>query len=408
MLLTSWRGKALFDAPELPVYVRLADHAGNIYLDLCNDRWQTVEVTPAGWRVVDTCPVKFRRMPGMQPLPVPVTGGSLEQLRARLNLNQQNQENDWRLVVHWLLATLRPRGPYPILVVHGGHGSAKTTLVRVFRYIVDPNTASLRLPPRDVQNVAIAASNSWVVAYDNLSHLPDWLSDALCCVSTGLGFATRSLFTDGEESLFQAMRPIAINGIEEVAHRADFLDRSIVVHLPAMDPQAVQDEQSFRAEVEIARPQILGALLTIVSQGLQTLPSIKLASMPRMADFAKWGAACAPACGWSAQDFLDAYNAVRASTHTLTLEASLLWPPLSELLIKPSTWDGTPRELLAALSTRVDEDIRKQREWPKKPNVLSNQLRRLIPTLKEVKIAVKFYRDDTSERNRRIEIVSSR
>ena len=266
-----------------------------------------------------------------------------------------------------------------------------------------------------MQNVAIAASNSWVVAYDNLSHLPDWLSDVLCCVSTGLGFATRTLFTDGEESLFQAMRPIAINGIEEVAHRADFLDRSIVVHLPAIEPQAVKDEESFRAEVERDRPQILGALLTIVSQGLRALPSVKLGSMPRMADFAKWGAACAPHCSWLAQEFLDAYNEIRASTHTLTLEASLLWPPLQVLMedqakLNPqkNSWEGSATELLAALSTRVDENTRKQGEWPKKPNVMANALRRLQPTLKEVKIAVTFNRDETTERNRTIKIVWSR
>jgi hypothetical protein len=208
-------GQALFDAAELPVYVRLAEYQGAVYLDLCNDTWQAVEITQTDWRVVDTCPVKFLRRPGMLPLPRPQSGGQLATLKRFLNIHDAS---DWRLVVHWHLAALRPRGPYPVLVVYGGHGSAKTTLVRVLRSLVDPNTAPLRLPPRDVQNVAIAASNSWVVAYDNLSHLPDWLSDALCCISTGLGFATRSLFTDGEEVLFQAVRPIVVNGIEEVQH----------------------------------------------------------------------------------------------------------------------------------------------------------------------------------------------
>ena len=238
-------------------------------------------------------------------------------------------------MAHWLLAAFRPQGPYPVLVVHGGHGSAKTTLVRVLRSIVDPNSAPLRLPPRDVQNVAIAASNSWIVAYDNLSHLPDWLSDALCCVATGLGFATRTLFTDGEESLFQAMRPIVVNGIEEVATRADFLDRALIVHLPPIEPTTVKDEEVFWADVDQGRPRILGALLDIVSQGLKTLPTVKLSSMPRMADFAKWSCAVAPACGWTAAEFLDAYKDVRESTHTLTLEASLLWPPLQDPHAEP-------------------------------------------------------------------------
>jgi hypothetical protein len=383
--LTVLEGQALFDGPELPVSVRLAEHQGRVYLDLCNDSWQVVEITPVGWCVVDTSPVKFRRMPGMLPLPLPQPGGQLSDLRPLLNLGA---EDDWRLVVHWLLAALRPRGPYPILVVYGGHGSAKSTLVRVLRSFVDPNAAPLRLPPRDVQNVAIAASNSWVVAYDNLSHLPDWLSDALCCVATGLGFATRTLFTDGEETLFQATRPIVVNGIEEVATRGDFLDRAITLHVPPMAPQAVKDEEVFCGEVEGVRPQILGALLDIVSAGLKTLPTVKLTSMPRMADFAKWSAATAPACGWSAQAFLTAYTDVRQRTHMLTLESSLLWPPLQELMQHQTIWSGTPTALLAALATRVDEAIRRQKEWPQKPNVFTNQLRRLVPTLKEVGMLV--------------------
>src|SRR5262249_51161087 len=171
------------------------------------------------------------------------------------------------------------------------------------------------------QNVAIAASNSWIVAYDNLSHLPAWLSDALCCVSTGLGFATRALYTDGEESLFSAMRPVMVNGIEEIATRGDFLDRAIIVHLPAMDPQKVKDEEAFWGEVEGARPHILGALLTIVSNGMARLPTVKLGTTPRMADFAKWSCATAPHCGWTDQAFLDAYTTVRATTHTLELAA---------------------------------------------------------------------------------------
>ena len=234
-----------------------------------------------------------------------------------------------------------------------------------------PTRAPLRLPPRDVQNVAIAASNSWVVAYDNMSHLPDWLSDALCCVATGLGFATRTLFTDGEESFFQAMRPIVVNGIEEVATRADFLDRAHYGAPARHGPQAVsRTRKRFWTEVESARPQILGALLTIVSQGLKTLPTVKLASMPSMADFAKWSSAYRPSMRLVSAGVSRRPIPMSAqSTHMLTLEASLLWPPLHDLMQNQTNWNGTPTELLAALATRVDEGIRRQQEWPKKPNV---------------------------------------
>jgi len=77
---------------------------------------EAVEITSSGWQVVDTTPVKFRRAKGMLPLPVPVPGGNLAALRPFVNLAS---DDDWRLVVSWLLATFRPTGPYPVLVVYG-------------------------------------------------------------------------------------------------------------------------------------------------------------------------------------------------------------------------------------------------------------------------------------------------
>jgi hypothetical protein len=74
-------GKALFNGPALPVYTRLAEHNGAIYLDLANTDWQVVEILPTGWRITDAPPVKFRRARGMFPLPVPIPGGKLEDLR---------------------------------------------------------------------------------------------------------------------------------------------------------------------------------------------------------------------------------------------------------------------------------------------------------------------------------------
>jgi hypothetical protein len=106
--------------------------------------------------------------------------------------------------------------------------------VRVLRALVDPNTAALRTTPRDERDLVIAANNGWLMALDNLSHLPDWLSDALCRLATGNGFATRELYTDAEEAIFATQRPIVKNGIEELATRGDLLDRSIVLYLPTI------------------------------------------------------------------------------------------------------------------------------------------------------------------------------
>src|ERR1017187_10138958 len=70
-------------------------------------------------------------------------------------------------------------------------------------------------PPREERDLLIAANNSWIVAYDNLSGTSQWLSDALCRLSTGGGFSTRELHSDNEEILFEATRPVILNGIDD-------------------------------------------------------------------------------------------------------------------------------------------------------------------------------------------------
>jgi hypothetical protein len=119
-------GKAL-KGQDLPVFIRLAEHQGAIYLDLGNAAWQAVEITPSGWQVIGTPPAKFRRAKGLLPLPEPVRGGTLAALRPYVNLAS---DDDWRLVVSWLLAALRPTGPYPVLVVYGEQGSATDHIAR--------------------------------------------------------------------------------------------------------------------------------------------------------------------------------------------------------------------------------------------------------------------------------------
>src|SRR5437016_6011201 len=66
--------RAQFDGPERAVNTRVAEHAGRLYLDLADEHWRAVAIGPDGWRVLGCSPVRFRRAPGMLPLPVPERG----------------------------------------------------------------------------------------------------------------------------------------------------------------------------------------------------------------------------------------------------------------------------------------------------------------------------------------------
>src|SRR5205807_3190212 len=233
------------------VNIRVAEHAGRLYLDLADEDWRAAEIGADGWRVLGCPPVRFGRAPGMLPLPVPERGGSIEALQSFLNISDQN---DFVLVVAWLLAALRSSGPYPLLAISGEQGSAKTVLSKMLKALVDPNAAPVRALPREERDLMIAANNGYLLAFDNLSGLPVWLSDALCRLASGGSFAVRQLYSDDEEVLFEAARPILLNGIEEVISRPDLGDRAIFPILAPIGEVQRRPENELWREFEIERP----------------------------------------------------------------------------------------------------------------------------------------------------------
>jgi hypothetical protein len=378
-------GQALHEGSEQAVHVRVAEHETRIYIDLANDRWESVEITASGWRVTSDCPVKFRRTPGMQALPTPVTGGSLGEIRQFVNVGT---EELFVLVLGWLVGALRPAGPYPVLVIEGNQGSAKTTTSRLLRVLVDPNTAPLRSIPKNERDLMIAADNGWCQAFDNVSEVPPWMSDCFCRLSTGGGFSIRRNYTDDEEKLFNAMRPLMLNGISVGIERADLLDRSLIIRLDEIQDEKRMPEKRFWAEVENVKPRILGALLDAVSCALRRLPEIWIEKPPRMADFAYWVTAADPALGCPEGAFLRAYKANREDANELALESSLLVPFL-KAIAERGGWSGTASELLTLLNKENGVD-RRQQGWPKTPAALSGQLRRLLPSLNSTGIIVQM------------------
>jgi len=159
---------------------------------------------------------------------MPVPNGSVETLRIFLNVKS---DTDFVLVVAWVVAVFRNGGPYPVIVLSGEQGTAKTTFAAILKALLDPNAAPLRALPREDRDLFIAASNGYVLAFDNLSHLSGWISDTLCRLATGGGFAVRQLYTDQDEILFNASRPVILNGIEDVVTRPDLADRAIFLTL---------------------------------------------------------------------------------------------------------------------------------------------------------------------------------
>lgn len=390
--------RAVTEGAIKPVALRCGRLDGKIYIDLCNDKWQAIEVSVDGYRIVDNPPLRFRRRKGMKALPVPESGGSIIDLRRFVNVPN---EQGFILIVSWLLAALSGHGPFPVLIVVGEQGTSKSTLMSLLRQLVDPNSAPLRTLPREVRDLFIAANSAWVLAFDNLSNMKDWISDALCRLATGGGFATRTLYTDEDEMLFDAMRPIMMNGIENVAPRGDLIDRAIVLMLEPIAEESRKTAKEIQADFDAAAPRILGALLDMMVHGLGKLPETKLERPPRMADFALWATACETAV-WSKSAFIDAYETNRAEANQDIIAASVLATAVYEFMQgREEPWIGTATDLLTLLRTFVPDDnvLRDKHLWPSTSRVLSERLRRVASALRRIGVEVAYERGDKSVRH---------
>lgn len=389
-------GIARHDGAEHATSVRVAGHGGAVYHDLGDPTWRAVEITPAGWWLEPRPPVRMLRSRGMLPLRVPTSGGSIDALRELIHVTS---DDDYRLLAGWLIGALRSFGPFPILSLVGEQGAGKSTAARVLRRLIDPHVAELRAEPRVIDDVMIAATRSRIVAIDNLSHLAPWLSDALCRLSTGGALTKRELYSDDDEIIIEAMRPVITTSITDVVTRGDLLDRAIVITLPTLPERERIPEAELWRRYETAAPAILGALLDGVVAALKDEDETTIAELPRMADWARWVTAAEPAIGWPGTSILTAYRAMRETAIEVTIDGDPLAAVIRQL---PVPWEGTATDLLVRLAPVG----RTPRGWPESARGLSGALRRLAPGLRRLGVEITYRRE--AETGRRLIRIDTR
>jgi putative DNA primase/helicase len=385
--------RAVNDGPEYEPFLRIGRAGGKLYLDLCDHHWGAVEIGPAAWKLTAAPPVKFLRSSSSRRLPEPEFGGMIEELRRFINVS----DDDFMLVVAWMVAALRHRGPYPILVINGEQGAGKSFFSRIVRSLVDPGAAPIRAVPKDDRDLVVSANNSWILAYDNLSKVPAWLSDAFCRLATGGGFATRMLHTDREESIFEATRPVMINGIPLLTERADLADRALTIHLQSVSESARRPEDELWTDFETVRPRILGALLDAASAALRNMSDVKLERVPRMADFAKWCTAAEHGLGWDKGSLIVAYQRNRSDVSEAAFEADTVAVAIRDFVIAnyPEGREVSPTQWWSSVSAYVSESIKKERSWPSSAQAFSNRLMRAKPLLEGKHFVIQFKHSTT-------------
>ena len=315
-------------------------------------------------------------------IPSPVEGGEISLIWNHLNIASDELRC---LCLAWMIECMRVNRPYPVLEITGEQGSAKSTFQKRLKEIIDPNKVDLRSAPRDVERIYVATQNNHLISYNNLSHLTANTQDALCALSTGGGDASRKLYSDSEEQVFEAMRPVVLNGISQLATRPDLGDRTIAIQLPRVVGYKTESELNKKWVRE--QPMIMGSLYKLLSQILSELPNVKkLNNPPRMADFSYLGQAMLNVQGVE-KSFPEIFRRNRDRVVLRVIESSAVAQSLIKLISVEGDFDGTKGHLMEKLTKHQARYFDKA-TWPKSVQGLMNTLNRIAPALRVQEIEI--------------------
>jgi hypothetical protein len=381
------------EKPPMRLHNRVARADDAIVLDLGRVDGRVAVVDEHGWTITDDSPALFLRTNTTLELPEPERGGSLEPLRGLLNVTDEQ----WNLIVAWLVAALVPGIPHPILAFEGEQGTGKSDATRLLAMTLDPRVAPTMSLPTGQREWTHMASKRHVLAFDNVSHIEPWLSDALCRGVTGEGWVERTFYTNDDEFPREFQCCILMNGIATGSPRGDLAERTIRLPLERIPPTARVPESELRDRFTTTHGAVLGALLDLAAVVLAELPNVEPAELPRMADFAKLTAAVDGVRGTSA---LKTYMRLAAELNADVVDGDPVAVVLEQFARTEAPWQGTPAELLAKLNAWREGFAPGRypppapRGWPGSPQVLGQALARLAPALQTRGVLLEQRRSD--------------
>ncbi|MFD0773533.1 hypothetical protein ACFQZ2_06285 [Streptomonospora algeriensis] len=362
---------------------RVAAHGDGVVVDLGTPDGRCVVIGPEGWERLSRSPVTFRRSQIMRPLPDPTRDGDgLAKLQDLLNLD----DDGFRLLVGWLVAGLIPDIPHPILTFTGEQGTGKSNAAKAAVNLLDPSGAPKRLPPRDMKAWSTQAFNSWAICLDNVSRIPEWLSDTLCMAVTGAGIPERALYSDDDLIALEFRRVLAMTTIDAGALKGDLAERMLTLELQTIPDHARREEAEIERAYSEAHPAILASLFDLVARVLKTRPEVRLEQKPRMADFARVLATLDELNGWNS---LQTYTAGAQDVVADVLEGDPFGAALLAMMRgRERSWTGTAGELLAELDHLDGRDApetkpkARPKGWPTSPRAAGGALKRVAPALR--------------------------
>lgn len=372
---------AIREGDTVELQNRVAETHDCFYYDLRDGEEQVVRIDKDGWSVATCKEPLFKTYAHQETQVYPEPGGDINLLFQYVNLADKDQQ---LLLKIYLVSAFIPAIPHPIPLIHGPHGSSKSTFMRVLRCIIDPSSLELLTFPRKPGELIQILDHHWCAFFDNVSKITPEESDELCKACTGGGMSKRRLYTDDEDVIYYFKRCIAINSISNVAYKPDLLSRSLMFKLDRIEKENRLEEKVFWGRFQEDLPKILGGVFDTLSKAMALYDQVQLRPTSRLADFERWGYAIAMALGYSERDFANAYQKSRDRQNEEALESNdIAYVLIQYLEGSGGVFDGEMQVLLQYLNNKAEElgVSTHTKYWPKNPAGLGRKLNEMLNNL---------------------------
>ncbi len=378
--------KASVEGPRVDLSLRVARKGDAILYDLCDVEGTAIKIEPGKAETVTPSEPIFRRHDHQGEQTLPEKGGRLEELFELTNISDSGQ----KLVLKvWLVTALIPGIAHPLLVVHGCAGSAKTFLMRLLHKLVDPASPEVQSFSKEHRAFIISLAQFYFAGFDNVFKISQEVSDRLCRSVTGDGIVDRQYHTNDDPLIHTFQRVVVVTGINNVALAPDLLERAITINLEAIPDGRRREEAEIIAEFEAMRPRLFGAMVETLAQALKIFPSVRLPSLPRMADFARYGFAIAQAMGHRGEEFLEAYAANGVLRNEHVLDENRVAKAIVELVEECPSRTYTATELYKELARKAEAGHYDGKGWPGAPHIMGREINVVSSNLEACGIHIK-------------------
>lgn len=309
-LISVKKDETILIGDKVKVYNRVAGNENRICFFLADKLWQSVIITPKGWRIRQQTTYKFLKKTNTheQVLPKRCKDKTLDYFLKRfINL----EEETYQLFKIVLIQYFFPNSSHYIAVISSEHGTGKSTITRLIRELIDPSVASISFIPDNIEEIKNHLANNKVVAFDNTKHQKDVVSDILCSAVTGSSFTKRTLYTTAEETILNVHNIVILNGINIVPNKSDLLERSILFELQKIPPNKRKTDKEFWEKFQKYKPYILGEIFSVISTALGIRQNLSLEKTHRMSDAYTDMVAIAMALGYTEEEFSNIFYANR-------------------------------------------------------------------------------------------------